>query len=121
MSGRLPILSLQIVQQRNLLFQLVESLATHGLLASIGRIRQSALRSHATMVGARKKDSPCRSGPDPTPHPDPSPLCPSTQGGWIGQACRILAVRCCLFGRVTGADPITGLLSTMQAVVPGRR
>jgi hypothetical protein len=26
-----------------------------------------------------------------------------------------------LLGRVTGADPLTGLLSTMQAVVPGRR
>jgi hypothetical protein len=26
-----------------------------------------------------------------------------------------------LFGRLTGADPLTGLLSTMQAVVPGRR
>ena len=46
---------MQIVQQRNLLFQLVESLAIHGLLASIGRIRQSALRSQARMVGVRKK------------------------------------------------------------------
>src|ERR1700680_3954846 len=54
MSGRLPILSLQIVQQRNLLFQLIESLATHGLLASNGRIRQSAPRSQARMVGVRK-------------------------------------------------------------------
>src|SRR6266446_10214123 len=44
---RLPILSLQIVQQRNLLFQLVESWATHGLRASIGRIRHSAPRSQA--------------------------------------------------------------------------
>jgi hypothetical protein len=48
--GRLPIMRLQIVQQRNLLFQLVESLATHGLLASSGRIRQTAARSQATMV-----------------------------------------------------------------------
>src|SRR6266478_1490083 len=51
LSRRLPIVSLQIVQQRNLLFQLVESLATHGLLASSGRIRQNASRSQATMVG----------------------------------------------------------------------
>ena len=58
MSGRLPILRLQIVQQRNLLFQLIESLATHGLLASIGRIRQSAPRSQARMVGVCKKCSP---------------------------------------------------------------
>ena len=42
MSGRLPIMSRQIVRQRNLLFQLVESLATHG----------------ARMVGVRKKCSP---------------------------------------------------------------
>ena len=46
---------LQIAHQRNLLFQLVESLTIHGLLASIGRIRQSALRSQATMVGVRRK------------------------------------------------------------------
>jgi hypothetical protein len=58
LSGRPPIMSLQIVQQRNLLFQLVESLATHGLLASIGRIRQNATRSQARMVGVRKKCSP---------------------------------------------------------------
>jgi hypothetical protein len=55
---RLPILSLQIVQQRNLLFQLVQSLAIHGLLASSGRIRHSALRSQARMVGVRKKCMP---------------------------------------------------------------
>ena len=33
-------------------------MAIHGLLASIGRIRQSATRSQATMVGARKKCGP---------------------------------------------------------------
>ena len=55
---RVPIMRLQIAHQRNLLFQLVESLAIHGLLASIGRIRQSALRSQARMVGARKKCAP---------------------------------------------------------------
>jgi hypothetical protein len=49
---------LQITHERNLLFQVVESLAIHGLLASMGRIRQTALRSQATMVGARKKYSP---------------------------------------------------------------
>jgi hypothetical protein len=43
---------LQIVQQRNLLFPLVEGLTIHGLLASIGRIRQTAPRSQARMVGA---------------------------------------------------------------------
>ena len=30
-------------------------------------------------------------------------------------------MRCCLLGRVTGGDPIAGQLSTVQAVVPGRR
>ena len=40
LSGRLPIMRLQIVQQRNLLFQLVEDLATHGLFASSSRVRQ---------------------------------------------------------------------------------
>jgi hypothetical protein len=46
---------MQIAHQRNLFFQLVESFAIHGLLASMGRIRQNALRSQARMVGARKK------------------------------------------------------------------
>ena len=52
---RLPIMGLQIAHQGNLLFQVVESLAIHGLLASRGRIRQSAPRSQARMVGTRKK------------------------------------------------------------------
>jgi hypothetical protein len=60
------------------------------------------------------------SSPHPAPHADQSPPCPSAQGGWIGQACWIFAVRCCLLGRITGADPLAGLLSTVQAVVPGR-
>jgi hypothetical protein len=46
---------LQIAHQGDLLFEVVESLAIHGLLASMGRIRQSAPRSQARMVGARKK------------------------------------------------------------------
>jgi hypothetical protein len=29
-------------------------------------------------------------------------------------------VRCCLLGRITGGDALAGLLSTLQAVVPGR-
>jgi hypothetical protein len=49
---------LQITQEWNLLFQVVESLAIHGLLASISRIRQAAMRSQATMVGVRKKFAP---------------------------------------------------------------
>ena len=53
-----PIMRLQIAHQRNLLLQLIESLTIHGLLASIGRIRQTALRSQARMVGARRRCSP---------------------------------------------------------------
>jgi hypothetical protein len=40
LSGRLPIMCLQIVQKGNLLFQLLDGLATHGLLASSSRVRQ---------------------------------------------------------------------------------
>jgi len=50
-----PVMRLQIAHQRNLLFQVVKISAIHGLLASMGRIRQSVPRSQATMVGARKK------------------------------------------------------------------
>ena len=55
----MPIKSLQVIQERDLLLQLVESLATHGLLTSNGRIRHSAGRSQATMVGAWRKCWPC--------------------------------------------------------------
>ena len=55
--GLLPVVCLQIIQQWNLLFQLVESMAIHGLLASMGRIRQNAARSQARMVGVRKHRS----------------------------------------------------------------
>ncbi len=58
------------------------------------------------------------SGPHPAPHAEQAPLCPSAHGGWIGQACRIFAVRRCLLGRITGGDQLPGLLSAMQAVVP---
>jgi hypothetical protein len=51
-------MSLQIIQQPNLLLQLVESLATHGLLTSTRRIRHNAGRSQARMVGACKKCCP---------------------------------------------------------------
>src|SRR6202011_5467727 len=61
------------------------------------------------------------SGPSPAPHAQQSPFYPSAHGGWIGQACRIFAVRCCLFGRIADADPLTGLVSATQAIVPRRR
>jgi hypothetical protein len=46
---------LEIFQEWNLLFEFVESGSIHGLLASIGRIRQRALKSQAAMVGVGKK------------------------------------------------------------------
>jgi hypothetical protein len=45
-------MSFEIVQQRNLLFQLGDSLANHGLFASRGRIRRIEVQSQARMVGA---------------------------------------------------------------------
>jgi hypothetical protein len=42
------------------------------------------------------------------------------QRGWIGQARRIFAVWRCLFRRVAGGYPFTGLLPTTQAIVPKR-
>src|ERR1043166_7774586 len=97
---------LQIAHQRNLLFQLVQSLAVHGLLASIGRIRQSALRSQATMVGSRKKYAPMASSLPPAAHAEQAPLCPSAQRGWIGRARRILAVRRRLLHGISGGDAL---------------
>ena len=54
-AGLLPIVSLQILQQRNLLFQFIEGPSSHGLLASIRRIRHAAPTSQARMVGVRRK------------------------------------------------------------------
>src|SRR5229473_3608931 len=71
--------------------------------------------------GCSQKVLASSAGPHPAPHAEQSPLGPSAQGGWIGQACLIFAVRCRLFGRIIGADPLAGLRSTMQAVMPGRR
>jgi hypothetical protein len=53
--GLLPTMCLEILQKWNLLFEFIESGSIHGLLASIGRIRQKAMKSQATMVGDRKK------------------------------------------------------------------
>jgi len=47
-------------------------------------------------------------------------LHPAAQSGGIGQARGILAVRHGLLSRIAGTDPVTGLLSTAQAVVPRR-
>ena len=53
--ARMPVMRLEIIQERNLLLQVIDGLAIHGLLASMGRIRQSAARSQARMVGERKQ------------------------------------------------------------------
>ena len=59
-------------------------------------------------------------GLHPEPYAEQAPLCPSAQSAWIGRARGILAVRCSLLHRVAGTDPLTGLLSAPQAVVPER-
>ena len=48
-------------------------------------------------------------------------MCPSTDGGWIGQTCWVFAVRCGLLGTITGGDVLTGLLPAVNAVVSGWR
>ena len=48
-------------------------------------------------------------------------MCPSTDGGWIGQTCWVFAVRRGLLGGITGGDVITGLLPAVKAVVAGWR
>ena len=118
---RVPIMRLQIAHQGNLLFQVVESLAIHGLLASMGRIRQTAPRSQATMVGARKKCCADGSGLHPAAHAEQATLCPSAQSGWIGRARRIFAVRRRLLNGIPGGDVLTGLLSATQAERRRRR
>src|SRR5215831_5979823 len=60
------------------------------------------------------------SGLHPAPQAEQAPLHPAAQSGGIGQARRILAVRDGLLSRIAGTDPVTGLLSTAQAVVPRR-
>src|SRR5690348_8476728 len=51
-------MSLQILQEWNVLLQIIEHPAVHGLFASSRSIRQLALRSQTKMVGAAKKSSP---------------------------------------------------------------
>ena len=53
--------------------------------------------------------------PDPAPQAEQSPLCPPAQGGGIGRARRIFAVRRCLLSRIAGGDVLTGLLAATQA------
>jgi hypothetical protein len=52
--------SLQVVQQGDALFQIVDGLPVHGLLASIGSIRQRAVKSQAKMVGRGRNGRPDR-------------------------------------------------------------
>jgi len=53
-----PIMILEIIPHWNLPLQIIERLASHGLLASNGRIRQNAARSQARMVGPRRNSWP---------------------------------------------------------------
>jgi hypothetical protein len=104
---RAPILRVQIAHQGNLFFQLVESFAIHGLLASMGRIRQCAPRSQATMVGGRKKYAAIA--------PTFSELhnAEQAQSGRVGRARRIFRVQRCLLNGITCGDALTSLLSAV--------
>jgi hypothetical protein len=51
----------------------------------------------------------------PTAHAEQATVSPPAQGGWIGQARRILAVRRCLLNAITCGDVFTGLLPATQA------
>ena len=53
-ASRPPVMRLQIIQQRDSPLQLVDSLAIHGLLASMSRIRPTVPRSQTKMVGGRR-------------------------------------------------------------------
>jgi hypothetical protein len=57
----LPMVCCEVVQQGNLLFQFIERLSIHGLLASSRRMRQAAGKSQARMVGALRKLPPSAS------------------------------------------------------------
>jgi hypothetical protein len=59
------------------------------------------------------------SGLKPTAQADKPSFCPSANGGWIRQACRVLAVRRSAFGGITGGEVVTCLLPAMKAVVAG--
>ena len=61
--GCLPIVGVQVIQQRNLLFQFIERLSIHELSASTGRIRLIAFQFQARMVGGHEvfHPAPCHS------------------------------------------------------------
>jgi hypothetical protein len=127
---------LQIAHQGDLLFEFVESLAIHGLLASMGRIRQSAPRSQARMVGARKKRAPTapaftqqhtlsrrrcahRRRVEGSGERDGSLQC--------GAACSTeappatLSQACCRHGKVKGAEGTSQSGKTVKVLLQGRQ
>ena len=133
----LPIMGLQIAHQGNLLFQLVESLAIHGLLASKGRIRQTALRSQARMVGARKKCAPMMAPAFTQQHTLSRRRCAHRRrvdgsgerdGSWqCGAACSteapaaMFSHACCRQRRVKGAEGTSQSAKTVKVWLQGRQ
>ena len=103
-----------------MLFQFIERDSIHGLLASIGRIGQTALRSQARMVGASRKWIPIT--PAVSQHHTLSKRRCAHRRTLEGvrQTARVLAVRRGLLGGLAGGDPLAGLLSATQGVVSGR-
>src|ERR1700676_1531994 len=51
LSGGPPMVCFEVIRQGDLLFEFIDCLPTHGLLASNGRIRRIAIQSQARMVG----------------------------------------------------------------------
>src|ERR1700674_2934285 len=118
--GLLPIVSLQILQQRNLLFQFIERSSSHGLLASIRRIRQGAPENPGREGGGREKVQAGASGLSPAAEAEQSTACPPAQGRGIRQTGGIFTVRRGLLNGFAGGNPLTRLLSTAQSVLPRR-
>ena len=117
--GRPPIMGLQVVQQGNLLFQLVESLATHGLLASMGRIRRIAVQSQARMVGEHR-GTPADGLPElrrqQGSHMQQASG-PASHGRWVRRPRCVGDVRNGSFPATVGsAQQLPGLLPAMEAV-----
>jgi len=110
-------MSLQIVQQWNLPFQLVENLATHGLSCLDRQNTAERTQIPGKDGGRPQKVLVFDPGLDPTPQADQSPLRPSAHGGWISQVRRVFAVRCGLLGTITGSEVLAGLMPTAKAVV----
>ncbi len=118
-SRPLPIMCLQILQQRNLLFQFVERDCDSWTACLDWQNTADRAEIPGKDGGCPQKGRPDDSGGQPAPHAEQATLCPSAHARGIRQTGWIFAVRCGLFSRLAGGDPFTGLLSAMEGIVPG--